>query len=218
MSDEYVMYDTLSIENTNQATRKPRPASLIWTQDIFVIQRTALPTEVVQARTRVKSDLLIAEKQTKQPVINDTDLNGTVSPSSYSVLNSKVENFIKNSQSISFMTGIDSRSSKPNKSTAGVPYRNQLPPRIIQKTPGQVYREEMKKTLMRLDRAEADKSRLFNTSIGSIPESSIQKSNELKERIMQLRESYTKQDSPAEAPRASSILNNSRVTIYTAQN
>lgn len=218
MSDEYVMYDTLSIENTNQATRKPRPGSLIWTQDIFVIQRTALPTEVVQARTRVKSDLSIAEKQPKHPKLHDADLNGTVSPSSYSVLGSKVENFIKNTQSLSFMTGVDSRSSKPNKSTAGVPYRNLVPPKIIQKTPAQVYREEMKKTLMRLDRAEADKSRLFNNTIGSIPESSIQKSNELKERIMQLRESYAKQDSPAEPPRGSSILDKSRVILYTAQN
>jgi hypothetical protein len=218
MSDEYLMYDTLSIENTNQATKKPRPVSLIWTQDIFVIQRTALPTEVVQARTRVKSDLSIAEKQPKKATIQDADLNGTVSPSSYSMLGSKVDNFIKNSQSISFMTGIDSRSSKPNKSTAGVPYRNMPPSKIIQKTPAQVYREEMKKTLMRLDRAEADKSRLFNNTIGSIPQSSIQKSNELKERIMQLRESYSKQDSPAEPKRGSSILDKSRVIHYTAQN
>lgn len=211
MYTEHVMYDTLSIDNTNQATRKPRSGAHVWIQDIFVIQKTALPTEVVQARTRVKSDLTIEEKKPKKAVIPEFELNETLSPSSFSALESKQENPIKNSHSISFMTGIDSRSSKPTKSTSGHPYRANLISRSVQRSPAQIYREELKKTLIKLEKAKADNSRLFNNTISSIPESSKQKSIELKERIMQLRESYTKKDSPNELTRARSILNHPRV-------
>lgn len=211
MYTENVMYDMLSIENTNQATRKPKSGPHVWTQDIFVIQKTAFPTEVVQARTRVKSDLTVAEKELKHAVIPDSEWNETLSPSSFSILGSKKENLTKNSNSISFMTVVDSRSSKPNRSTAGVPYRTNLLPRTVQKSPAQIYREEMKRTLLKLDKAEADKTKLFNNSITSIPETYKQKSNELKERILQLRESYTKKGTPSELFRTRSILSHPRV-------